>query len=196
MKQITEKWFVSDKSNPIKRKFSFTFIFSIIILIIFSNYAFSQKLKVNELGYFEARGLNVFVFSNEYNGMFFDEKTAGVEIIHHGVRTSSGGAVRLQNTPVQWDPVTKVIDRKIDKENNSIEVKLRYKEFNFDSRVNVMARDNGLEMSVYLDEPLPKLLQCRAGFNLEFLPSSYFEKTFLVDGKPGIFQGILQATQA
>ncbi len=41
--------------------------------------------------------------------------------------------------------------------------------------------------SVYLDEPLPKTLEGRAGFNLEFLPSSYFEKTYLVDGNPGIF---------
>ena len=30
------------------------------------------------------------------NGMFFDEKTAGIEFIHHGVRTVTGGAVRLQ----------------------------------------------------------------------------------------------------
>jgi hypothetical protein len=44
----------------------------------------------------EKRGLNVLVFTNEYNGMFFDEKTAGVEIIHHGVRTATGGAVRLR----------------------------------------------------------------------------------------------------
>ncbi|MCK7533790.1 MAG: hypothetical protein MZV63_23555 [Marinilabiliales bacterium] len=41
------------------------------------------------------RGRNVLVFTNEYNGMFFDEKTAGIELIHHGVRTATGGAVRL-----------------------------------------------------------------------------------------------------
>ena len=41
-------------------------------------------LSLNEREYFERTGLNVFVFSNEYNGFFFDEKTAGVEIIHHG----------------------------------------------------------------------------------------------------------------
>jgi hypothetical protein len=33
----------------------------------------------NDREYFERRGLNVFVFSSQYNGMFFDEKTAGNE---------------------------------------------------------------------------------------------------------------------
>jgi hypothetical protein len=40
---------------------------------------------------------------------------------------------------------------------------------------------------VYLDEPLPARLEGRAGLNLEFLPSAYFEKTYLIDGRPGIF---------
>ena len=44
-------------------------------------------LQLNDREYFETRGLNVLVFTNEYNGMFFDEKTAGIEIIQHGVRT-------------------------------------------------------------------------------------------------------------
>ena len=54
---------------------------------------FGQGLRLNESGYFETPGVNIFVFSNEYNGFFFDEKTAGIEIIHHGVRTATGGAV-------------------------------------------------------------------------------------------------------
>ncbi len=44
-----------------------------------------RSLKLNDKEYFESRGLNVLVFTNQYNGMFFDEKTAGIEIIHHGV---------------------------------------------------------------------------------------------------------------
>jgi hypothetical protein len=35
------------------------------------------------------------VFSNNFNGGFNDEKNSGIEIIHHGVRTIQGGAVRL-----------------------------------------------------------------------------------------------------
>ena len=33
--------------------------------------------------------------------MFFDEKTAGIELIHHGVRTATGGAIRLTDES-QW----------------------------------------------------------------------------------------------
>lgn len=147
----------------------------------------SQILRVNDLGYFETTGLNVFVFSNEYNGFFFDEKTSGIEIIQHGVRTATGGAVRLSPTPEQWDQIPIVKERKVDKENNSIEVILRYEEFDFDSKVTVTAKDDGVVIRVSLDKPLPEKLVGNAGFNLEFLPSAYFEKTYLADGKPGIF---------
>jgi len=74
----------------------------VLAVCLLSTIAQGQKLQINDSGYFEKRGVNVFVFSSQYNGMFFDEKTAGVELIHHGVRTSTGGAVRLQNTPEQW----------------------------------------------------------------------------------------------
>ena len=54
----------------------------------------AQDLKLNELDYFERQGVNVLVFSNSFNGGFNDEKNSGIEIIHHGVRTIQGGAVR------------------------------------------------------------------------------------------------------
>ncbi|WP_167619178.1 glycoside hydrolase family 9 protein [Maribellus sediminis] len=164
-------------------------IYAFFALFLFGSSlpVFGQALKVNELEYFEKTGVNVLVFSSEYNGMFFDEKTAAVEIIQHGVRTSTGGAVRLQNTPEQWDLVPKLIDRKVDRENNTIEVTMRYEELDFDSRLLVSSKDKGVEISVFLDEPLPEKLQGKAGFNLEFLPSAYFEKMYLMDGKPGSF---------
>ena len=62
-----------------------------------------QDLKLNDLEYFEAQGVNVLVYNNLFNGGFNDEKNAGIELIHHGVRTAQGGAVRLSNTPEQWD---------------------------------------------------------------------------------------------
>jgi hypothetical protein len=146
-----------------------------------------QALHLNAREYFETTGLNVLVFSNQYNGFFYDEKTAGIELIHHGVRTATGGAVRLQPTPEQWDQIPIVIGRKVDSVHNAVEVILRYEAFQFDSRVTVTARDNGVIISVSLDKPLPEKLVGRAGFNLEFLPSAYFEKTYLFDGRPGIF---------
>lgn len=144
-------------------------------------------LRLNDREYFEARGLNVLVFTNQYNGMFFDEKTAGVEIIQNGVRVSTGGAVRLSPTPEQWDQIPKVVDRRVDRAANSITCTLRYEAFNFDATLVVTPEGPGFRIAVVVDRPVPEKLEGRAGFNLEFLPSKFFEKTYLADGKPGIF---------
>jgi endoglucanase len=143
-------------------------------------------LRLNDKEYFETRGLNVLVFTNQYNGMFFDEKTAGLEIIQHGVRVSTGGAVRLSPTPEQWDQIPKVVERKVDKATQSISCVLRYEAFSFDSRLVVTPEGRGFRLAVYVDSPVPEKLEGRAGFNLEFLPPKYFERTYLADGKPGI----------
>ena len=168
-------------------KYISIYLVTLIFIFLSVTASFGQKLKINDKEYFETQGVNILVYSNQYTGMFFDEKTAGIEIIHHGVRTSTGGAVRLQNTPEQWDLIPSVVDRKVDNKNNSIDVTLRYKEYDFDSRINVTAKDDGVLISVYLDKPVPEKLVGNAGFNLEFLPSAYFEKTYMMDGRPGNF---------
>lgn len=145
----------------------------------------AQELKLNDREYFERQGVNVLVFSNNFNGGFNDEKNSGIEIIHHGVRTVQGGAVRLSNTPEQWDLVPKTVSRKVDREKNSIEVSMRYDEYDFDSRVVVTARGKAVEISVWLDKPVPEKLAGEAGFNIEFIPSQYWLKTYSVDGRLG-----------
>lgn len=142
-----------------------------------------ESLKLNELEYFERQGVNVLVYSNTFNGGFNDEKNSGIEVIHHGVRTIQGGAVRLNNTPEQWDLVPKMTSRRVDKEMGAIEVALRYDDYDFDSRVVVTAKGKAVEIAVYLDEPVPDALAGEAGFNLEFLPSQYWQKTYLMDGR-------------
>ena len=146
-----------------------------------------KDLKLNELEYFETQGVNVLVFSNQFTGMFFDEKTAGIELIHHGVRTSQGGAVRLSNTPEQWDLIPSVTSRTVNKETNTVEATLRYDEYDFDSRIVVTAKGKSVEISVYLDNPLPSELEGNAGLNLEFLPPAYFGKNYIVDGRANTF---------
>ena len=184
MKKIYKKCFHLNSGILLSTVIMFVLSISFCLL---SNQTLAQKLSINDLEYFETPGVNVFVFSNQYNGMFFDEKTAGIELIHHGVRTATGGAVRLQNTPEQWDLVPSVVDRKVDKASNTISVELNYKNYDFNSRISLTAKDNGVEINVYLDKSLPKELEGNAGFNLEFLPSSYFEKMYLLDGKPANF---------
>ena len=146
-----------------------------------------QSLKLNDLEYFETQGVNVLVYSNLFTGGFNDEKTSGIELIHHGVRTAQGGAVRLSNTPEQWDLVPAIPDRTINKETNTIEATLRYEYYDFDSRVVVTAKGKGVEISVYLDKPVPQFLEGKAGFNLEFLPSQYWGKIYLMDGRFNLF---------
>ncbi|MBP5340590.1 MAG: glycoside hydrolase family 9 protein [Prevotella sp.] len=143
----------------------------------------AQDLRLNDLEYFERQGVNVLVFSNSFNGGFNDEKNSGIEIIHHGVRTVQGGAIRLNNTPEQWDLVPRMTDRKVDKGNGSIEVTMRYDDYDFDSRVIVTAKGKAVEIAVYLDKPVPDKLAGEAGLNIEFLPSQYWLKTFTMDGR-------------
>ena len=157
-------------------------ILSIIALLATSS-GMAQDLRLNDLGYFERQGVNVLVFSNSFNGGFNDEKNSGIEIIHHGVRTIQGGAVRLNNTPEQWDLVPKMTSRKVNKEDGTIEVGLRYDDYDFDSRIIVTAKGKAVEIAVWLDKPVPEKLAGEAGFNLEFLPSQYWLKTYLMDGR-------------
>ncbi len=145
--------------------------------------AIGQDLQLNDREYFERQGVNVLVFSNSFNGGFNDEKNSGIEIIHHGVRTVQGGAVRLNNTPEQWDLVPKMTNRKVDREKGSIEVSMRYDDYDFDSRVVVTAKGKAVEIAVYLDKPVPEKIAGEAGFNIELLPSQYWLKTFLMDGR-------------
>lgn len=147
----------------------------------------SLPLKVNALEYFESPGINVLVFSNWYNEAFSDSKMSGVEIIHHEVRTATNGDVRISPTPGQWDPIPEFIERKIDKEKNIIEAFLRYPDYNFEYSIKAESLNNGLRLTVNLQQPLPEKLIGKAGFNLEFLPSAYFEKAYLMDDRPGVF---------
>ena len=166
------------------------------VLLAAPSVSMAQDLQLNDREYFERQGVNVLVFSNSFNGGFNDEKNSGIEIIHHGVRTVQGGAVRLNNTPEQWDLVPRMTDRKVDRENGSIEVAMRYEKEalggadagfteDFDSRVIVTAKGKAVEIAVWLDKPVPEKLAGEAGFNIEFLPSQYWLKTFTMDGRLG-----------
>lgn len=153
------------------------------LAVMVASFSQAQDLRLNDSDYFERQGVNVLVFSNSFNGGFNDEKNSGIEIIQHGVRNVQGGAVRLNNTPEQWDLVPKMTYRKVNRDQGSIEVGLRYEDYDFDSRLVVTAKGKALEIAVWLDKPVPEKLVGHAGFNLEFLPSKYWLKTFMMDGR-------------
>ena len=157
--------------------------FSLVVLsATLSAGVHAQDLKLGELGYFEARGTNVLVYNNIYNGGFYDEKFAGLEIIQRGERLVTGGGIRLVNTPEQWDIFGVMTARNVNREQGYVEVELTYRDYDFVSRIRVSAKDRGCLVQVMLDKPVPAELVGKAGMNLEFFPASYFGKNYLVDG--------------
>ncbi len=177
---------LSFKSISVKKLF-----LSAIVVFVFPGCSqvshTNDALKLNDLEYFETRGLNVLVFSNWYNKNFSDSKLSGVEIIHHELRSATNGDVRLNPTPQQWDPIPEFVERKVNKENSTIEAFLTYPDYDFDYMIKAQPHDGGILLSVNLEKPLPPELHGRAGFNLEFLPSAYFEKAYLMDGQSSVF---------
>ncbi len=140
-----------------------------------------EKITLNQRGYYEARGINYLVFSNWYNGNFSDSKMSGVEVIHHEVRTVTNGDVRLSPTPEQWDPIPVFVERKVDSANQMITAVLSYPDYDFTYKIIAEPDDKTLRIRVVIDKPLPVDLEGKAGFNMEFLPSVYYRKTFLMD---------------
>ena len=155
---------------------------AVAVLFSASSRAQAPSMTLNDLGYFEARGTNVLVYNNLYNGSFYDEKFAGLEIIQRGERLATGGGIRLMNTPEQWDIFGTVSDRIVDRDGNFVQVTLTYADYDFVSKVRVTPKDGGCLVQVLLDKPVPAELVGKAGLNLEFFPASYFGKNYLVDG--------------
>lgn len=162
-------------------------IFSLAFLLPQMSLASSDKLVLNDKDYFEQPGLNVMVFSNWYDGLFSDSKTSGVELIHHGERTATNGDVRLNATPEQWDMIPQFKERKINREEQSIEAFMRYAEQDFDFSIKVTKNKTGVRIAVNLPKPLPASLEGHAGFNLEFLPAAYFHQAYIMDSTTGTF---------
>jgi endoglucanase len=143
--------------------------------------------QISEQEYFETAGVNLLAFSNPPGGLFFDAKTSGIEIIHHGERTVTNGDVRLLHAPEQWDGMGQLVSRTVDRATNSISTQLAYPEHNFTYKIIATSVGTNYLLSVHLDQPLPQKLVGKAGFNMEFLPAVYWDKSFLADGKAGQF---------
>ena len=164
-----------------------TFLAFICALVSCSTKSDQGKYEINDLGYFENNGVNLLVFSNKYNGVFCDEKTAGIEIVQRGVRIATGGGVRLMNTPEQWDIYPDLTDRTVDTLGGVIKCLFSYPDYEFEYGINVKQEGKGFRVTVQLDKPLPGKLEGKAGLNMEFFPASYYGKTYLVDGQSEIF---------
>ncbi|MBB4044351.1 hypothetical protein GGR06_002145 [Bacteroides reticulotermitis] len=142
-------------------------------------------LALNDSNYFEAPGLNILVFSNSYDGMFDDSKMAGVEIVHHGLRTATNGDVRLNPTPGQWDLHPTLVERRVERDSNLIIAQLKYDDPQFTYQIQGRTVEGGFSISVWTDQPVPSALAGTAGLNLEFTPMPYFGRTWVMDERIG-----------
>jgi len=176
--------------------------FLLLCLVAFCGYISTgqntQKLQLNDLGYFEIQGLNVMAFQDIYP----EGHQGGVGIIQNGERVATNGDLRLEATPGQWQPIPKQGKRIVDKANNLIKVTLTYPDssknkkgfnpifypdlyFNYD--VTVKAEGNSIRVTVDLDRPLPKAFIGKVGFNFELYPTVLFGKAWYLDNQSGIF---------
>ncbi len=142
----------------------------------------------SEVSYLNTQGFSVFLNNTNFDRTFGDQKCAGMEMILHGERIATDGDIRLLPTPEQWDGCPTSDDhgaKGVTLYNNGA-----FKDFEFTYRTEVIPEPGGFKVSVSLDDPLPERLVGRAGFNLEFLPTIYRNKTYFVDGgKTGLIPG-------
>ena len=139
-------------------------------------------MKVTDRGYLETQGFGVVLYNSTYHPIFVDQKNTAMEMILHGQRIATNGDIRLVPTPEQWDKVAQLKSRQVDKENNRLNAQLSFPDFQMEYRLEVAAELGGVRVSINLEKPLPEKLAGRAGFNLEFLPSAYIGKTYILDG--------------
>jgi len=145
-------------------------------------------MTVTDKNYLDTQGFSVFLYDSTYHPVFVDQKNTAMEMILHGQRIATNGDMRLMPTPEQWDLVATLKGRQPDKANNRLIANLAFPTFDLSYTLEVAAEPGGVKVSINLDKPLPQKLAGRAGFNLEFLPSIYMGKAYLVDGtKAGIF---------
>jgi endoglucanase len=149
--------------------------------------AWSAPLQINDLDYLDAPGLSVLVYQNRFHDVFRDQKLGGVEIILHGERIATDGELRLQPTPEQWDSVPKFTARKHGPIPNQLISFSEYPDLALSYRLEVTAEGEGFRVAVHLDRPLPAGLAGKVGFNLDFLPTAYFGKSYACDDAVGVF---------
>lgn len=143
---------------------------------------FSQSNRISLLqdGRFYSDGWELLTFHNWYDGSFSDSKISGIELIHHGVRTVTNGDVRLQSTPGQWDATPNLKRRIVDTVHATVTIELEYPQYDFSYAIQVTTKSDSVVLRIVSEKEVPQALVGKAGLNLEFLPSAYFEKSFIL----------------
>ena len=144
-------------------------------------------------GYFEDDGFDVFMYSTQFDRGFGDQHCAGIELIQDGRRIATNGDIHLLPTPEQWDatPAPQIGTRTFDEETQTITVPITMPAETFTDgtpenpavtySLIATPEPGGIKLTCKLDAPLPADVVGKAGFNLEFLPAVYIEKSYMAD---------------
>jgi endoglucanase len=159
----------------------------VAFIILITSLARADDLRLTPADTLETQGLSVLLFHNSYHDVFGDQKMSGVELILHDQRIATNGDVRLSSTPAQWDAIPHCKPRRRGPAQDEISALCTYERFGFTYHIDLQPEPGGFRLSVQLDQPIPASLAGRAGLNLEFLPTAYFGKTFILDNAVGIF---------
>ncbi len=174
--------------NRFSIRVSLAALFVLVLLPSLAAQSSDLRMQVVHDDYLSAQGFDVMLYDNTFHPVFVDEKNAALQMILHGERIATGGDVRLMPTPEQWDLVATLKGRKADKEHNRLTADLSFPTYEVDYQLEVAAEPGGIRVSVNLAKPLPEKLVGRAGFNIEFLPSIYMDKSYAVDNRVfGVF---------
>ena len=175
-------------------------IFSSAVILLVSLACFGQQSSfvLNKLEYFERGGVNVMAYQDIYP----EGHQGGVAVIMHGKRLATNGDLRLDETPGQWQPIPKQLERKVDAEGNTITVTLaypdpainrkgfnpiEYPDLNLNYTVRVRPQGGSIVVTVDLDNPVPEEFIGKVGFNMELFPGILFGRSWLMDSGTGIF---------
>ena len=162
----------------------FAAVLTVVAASLCTSPAQGGDLHLSKLDDFETQGLSVITYQNLFHPVFRDQKLGGIEIILHGERIATDGEVRLEPTPEQWDPVPRLSGRKRGAAPEQIICTSGYPDLGLSYRLEITAEGEGFRVAVHLDRPLPANLVGKAGFNLDFLPTSYFGKSYMLDDAP------------
>ena len=167
-----------------------------ILFLISSIVAVGQDFRLNASGYFNHEGVDAMAFDDFYP----EGHQGGISFIMNGRRVATNGDIRFDETPGQWQPVPKKLERVI--EGQKIITRLCYPDssrhetgFNpmvypdvqLSYTVTLEPSGKGLMVTVDLDRPVPTELVGKAGFNMEFFPGDLFGKPWIMDNKAGIY---------
>lgn len=165
-------------------------------VLIGAHTAGAQNFKINEGGYFNCEGVDAMAFDDFYPEGHQD----GISFIMNGKRVATNGDIRFDETPGQWQPVPKKLERIVD--GHKIITRLCYPdssrhETGFNPMVypdiqlfytvSLEPQGKGFLVTVDLETPIPAELQGKAGFNMEFFPGELFGKPWIMDSKTGIY---------